>query len=394
MTAKPPLVVQLITHFAVGGATEVVISLARRMDQHRFTPLVLTGVTDPSERSLLDRSDVATLDVHEFTPLCRPIRPASDIRCYRQLVTWFRAHRPAIVHTHSTKAGIIGRFAAAKAGVPVIVHTTHGWGHHSLMSPPMRAAIVTLERRAARVTDALVVVSRSNRTKGLADHIGTERQYRVVYCAIDLERFGKPGANGREARRSLGIAPDAPVVGTVGRFCVEKAPHDFAETAALVHRKMPDVRFVFVGGGPLEDEFREDLRRLNLTDTVLAPGYRYDVPDLLHAFDVFFLPSLKEGLPLVIPQAMCAGVPVVATNVDGIPEVVADGDTGFLVEPRDHAAMAGIILELLHKPEMRAEIVEKARRHANANFNDRAMVRSYEAIYADCLAHSKGAPSS
>ena len=377
-------VVHLITHFALGGATEVVLSTCRYADSGTFDTAVLCGETSQSEQSLLEHAQEMGLPVHVIPSLRRSIAPLGELRAYRDLVTWLRAHPCDVVHTSGSKAGIVGRLAAAKAGVPVIVHTVHGWGHHEHMRPAVRHLYVALERLAARHTDRIITVSAANRAKGLADGIGDPEQYRVIYNGIDIDRYRNAAVDRAALRHDLGIPEDAPVVGTVSRLAPQKAPADFLRVAELVRSRVPAAHFVFVGGGPLDAEFEHELRQRGLKDVVHLLGYRHDVPALLQVFDVFLLTSLWEGLPLVIQQAMCAGLPTVATAVDGTPEVVIEGETGFLAAPHDCAHMADRVTQLLLEPQLRLRLGQAGLQRVYPAFSDRAMVRGIEAVYREC----------
>ena len=377
-------VLHLITHFAVGGATETVMTTCRHMDRERFETAILSGATPADEQSLRQQAVQSGLRVHELPGLGRSIRPGSDARAYRDLVRWLRNYGPDIVHTSSSKAGILGRLAAAQAGVPVILHTVFGWGHHDYMKPWTRRFYITLERRAARVTDRIITVSCANREKGLADNIGRPTQYQVIYNAIDIAKYRDVQVDSRSLRRALGIAEDAPVVGTVSRLAAQKCPDDFIQVAARVHARCPAARFLFVGGGPMQEKFEADIRRANLENVILNLGYRHDVPALLRVFDVFLLTSLWEGLPMVFPQAMCAERPIVATRVDGAPEAVFEGETGYLTAPRDVDALAERVLRLLEDGELRRKMGRAAWERVHPQFCDRAMVRHIEQVYLDC----------
>jgi glycosyltransferase involved in cell wall biosynthesis len=378
-------VLHLITHLAVGGAAETVMTTCQRMDEERFETALLSGITPSDEQSLRHQARQSGLKVYELPSLARAIRPGKDVRAYHDLTRWLRAYSPDIIHTSSSKAGIIGRLAAAKVGVPTIIHTVFGWGHHAYMKPWVRRFYIALERKAARVTTRLITVSCANREKGLADKIGTPQQYRVVYNAIDIAKYRDVIVDARALRNELGIAEDALVVGTVSRLAPQKCPEDFVEVAARVHARCPTARFVVVGGGPLHAEFEADVRRRNLQDVVLNLGYRHDVPALLRVFDVFLLTSLWEGLPMVFPQAMCARLPIVGTRVDGSPEAVFEGETGYLAEPRDVETLSDRVLRLLEDGTLRRRMGRAGFERVYPDFCDHEMVRRIEEVYLECV---------
>jgi len=379
-------VLHLITHFAVGGATENTLTTCRYADPQRFESAILSGITLDNERNLLRQAADSGVSIHELPSLGRSIRLPDEIRAYRDLIAWLRCSRQDILHTHGSKAGILGRLAAARAEVPGILHTVHGWGHNNHMHPLMRRFYIALERRAARVSNKIIVVAKANREKGLADRIGRPEQYVVIHSGIDIARYRDVAVDTASLRRSLGIPDGAPVVGTVSRLARQKAPEDFLKVAHLVHARCPTVKFVFIGGGPMRAEFEAGIRQYRLQDVVLNLGYRDDVPALLRVFDVFLLTSLWEGLPRVFPQAMCASLPIVATQVDGAPEAVIEGETGYLLAARDCEGMADRVLHLLSDRELRARMGQKGLERVYPAFCDREMVRQIEKVYLECLA--------
>jgi glycosyltransferase involved in cell wall biosynthesis len=379
-----------ITQLAVGGASENTITTCRYTDAERFESVILSGRIEATEDHLIDHAEVAGVPVRSLSSLRRPIRPHKDLPAFRDLRKFLRRERWDIIHTHGSKAGILGRLAAAQVSVPVIIHTAHGWGHHNHMGSGMRALIIALERRAARVTHKLIAVSQSTLERGLQDGIGRREQYVVIHSGIDLAAYRDVSADKRSVREKLCIPPDAPVIGTVSRLSAQKAPQDFLKVASLVHARCPQARFVYVGGGPLEPEFQAGIQSLGLQKVVHDLGYRYDVPELLRAFDVFLLTSLWEGLPRVFAQSMCASLPIVATRVDGAPEAVEHGQTGYLVEPRDCEGMARHIGELIGDPEKRQRMGSRGLERVHPLFCDRHMVKQIEEVYLECWQKQRG----
>ena len=321
----PLKVLHLITHFAVGGATEPTITTCQYLDPMRFQAMILSGVTDAGQQTMLPQAEAAGVTVEILPSLHRSIRPGPDRRAYRDLVAWMRNGGWDIIHTHGSKAGVLGRLAAREVGVPVIIHNVHGWGHHGHMHPLLRRLYVLAERRAARVTDRFILDATANRDKGLADGIGRRDQYVTVYNGIDIGRFRDIASDAGALREALGIPRDAPVVGTVGRLAPQKAPDDFVRMAAAIHAQRPETHFVFVGGGPLQEQTEAQIQDAGLEAVMHLLGYRNDVPELLRVFDIFALTSLWEGLPRVFAQAMCASLPIVATHVDGAAEAIREG---------------------------------------------------------------------
>lgn len=384
-------VLHLITHFAVGGATEPTITACRDLDPALFEAVILTGETDSDQQTMLPEAEQAGISVHVLPSLRRPIRPWADRRAFKDLVAWMRGGQWDIVHTHGSKAGFLGRLAAARASVPVIIHNAHGWGHNGHMHPLARRLFIQAERRAARVTDRFIVDATANRDKGLADGIGRAEQYITIYNGIDIARFRDVAADPEALRAALGIPAEAPVVGTVGRLAAQKAPEDFVRMAARIHAQRPDAHFVYVGGGPLQARVEAQVEAAGLKPVMHLLGYRNDVPELLRVFDVFALTSLWEGLPRVFAQAMCAGLPIVATRVDGAAEAIEEGVNGFLVEPGQPQAQAERVLRLLSDSALRRAVGQNGLEQVDPKFNEREMVRRIEAVYLECTQEKRGA---
>lgn len=390
-TQAPPLkVLHVITHLALGGATKNVLALCRLSDPARVRPAVLCGATSTKEATLDGTEDSLGITVHTLPSLRQPIQPVADGLAYRDLIAWLRREAWDVVHTHGSKAGILGRLAASAAGVPVIVHTVHGWGHHERQRRLARGLYVALERRAARVSDRLIVVAGVNREQGLADGIGTPGQYATIRGGIDISRFRDISVDRRAVRASLGIPEKAPVVGTVSRLAKQKAPGDFVRMAASIHALWPDAHFVFVGGGPLEEEIGAQVRAAGLETVVHLLGYRDDIPQLLRAFDVFVLNSLWEGLPAVFAQAMCARLPVVATDVGGAREAVLEDENGLLVPAGDPDSQAAAVMRLLGDPPRRRAMGRRGLEIVDPLFSERDMTRRVEALYWECMAAKRG----
>jgi glycosyltransferase involved in cell wall biosynthesis len=324
---------------------------AALLDPERYAVDVVSGPQTGPEGSLIGEVRQRGIPLTILPDLVREISPLHDLKALFKLARLARRNRCDIIHTHSSKAGILGRWAGWMAGVPIIVHTVHGWGHTDRQRPFVRSIYIVLEKLTQRITDRLVVVSPRNTEKGLADGIATPDKYVTIRSGIELDRFLRPSRSRAETRAELGIPPDVPVMGTVARLSLQKAPLDFVAAAAIVADAIPQAHFVFVGDGPLRDQTEAAIEEAGLTTRFHLTGLRRDVPELLTTFDVFALSSLWEGLPRVLPQAMAAGLPMVATAIDGNAEAVSDGVNGRLVPPADPLALARAVIALLRDPD-------------------------------------------
>ena len=374
--------VHVITRLELGGAQQNTLFCVRHHDRERFEVALVAGrggMLDGEAQRIPDAS------VRIVPYLGHPISPWSDLQALFRLRAFFRSRRVDVVHTHSSKAGILGRLAAFLAGVPVVVHTAHGWSFNPTQSAGRRRTFVALERLAAGVSQRLITVSEQNRADGLALGIGQPAQYRLVRSGIEAGEFRRPAANREAVREALGIAPNQILVGTLACLKPQKAPLDFVRAAAAAHARESRLRFVIAGDGELRGEVEGLIAELGLRGIVQTLGWRRDVGDLLHAMDEFLLTSRFEGLPRAVLQALAAGVPVIATAVDGIPEVIRHRDTGILVPPGDVEAMAQAVLDLASDSVLRKRCRVQGRKIVDREFDIRRMVRDLERIYIDLL---------
>ncbi|MGH9049115.1 MAG: glycosyltransferase family 4 protein [Acidimicrobiia bacterium] len=373
-------VCHVITRLIVGGAQEAALLACAHVDRRRFASTLAAGRQTGAEGDLRPRAVDLGVPTVVIPTLVRQVAPARDRRAAYALRRLFREHAFDVVHTHSSKAGFLSRWAARRERVPMIVHTVHGWSFHDHMPRLLRAAYVRLERRAALWCDHIVTVSESDRDKGLAAGIGSPEQYVTIREVNDLAPYDAHAGERDEARRRLQLPVDSRVVGTVGRFTEQKDPVTWIRAAALLARQRADISFVMVGDGPLRAETEKAAASLGLADRLVTTGLRDDVPALLPALDVFLLTSRWEGAPLVIPQAMASGVPVVASAVDGNREIVRDRANGLLVPADAPDAAASAVGELLGDGALHAQLAAAGRRTTH-EFSLGETIPRLEALY-------------
>jgi glycosyltransferase involved in cell wall biosynthesis len=365
----------------VGGAQETVLLAAALADRSRFDPVVVTGPQTGPEGSLHEQLAERGVEVVVLPELVREISPLVEVRAVGALARVLRHLRPDVVHTNSSKAGIVGRLAARRTAVPRVLHTVHGWPFHGHQSAAASAAWRTLERRAAPLAERIVVVADADRAKGLAAGVGRPEQYVTVRSGLELAAYGPDPAVRTQVRAELGIAQDAPVIGAVNRLSPQKDPLSLLRAAAVPLREHPSARLLLVGDGPLRQEVLHLARLLGVDDQLVAVGLRRDVERLLTAFDVFVSASLWEGLPRTVLQAMATGVPVVATATDGVVDVVDDGRTGLLVPAGRPDDLGSALRKVLEDPEGAAQRAAAAAVRL-PEFDAKVMVRRLERLYA------------
>jgi len=378
-------VLHIITRLIVGGAQENTMYTADLLDRSRYKVEIISGPQTGSEGSLIEEVRARDIPLELIPELVREIDPVSDCIALLKLYKTIRKNKYSIVHTHSSKAGILGRLAAWLAGTPIIIHTVHGWSFHDHMSPLIRKIYIYLERFIAHFTDVLIVVTNRDINKGILNKIGRQEKYLLIRSAIPMDEFQRVDTDRSAIRVEFNIPEHAPVLGNVGRFSAQKNPLDWIKVAGLVKTAVPDCHFLLVGDGPLRADVENHIRNLGLQDCIMLTGLRRDVPRLMSAMDVFLLTSLWEGLPRVIPQAMLNGLPVIVTGVDGSNEAIEDGVTGFVCDPGDINSLADRCIELLKYPDRRSAMSSHASEFAKREFDLNNMINKIENIYSEKL---------
>jgi glycosyltransferase involved in cell wall biosynthesis len=297
----------------------------------------------------------------------------------------FRRERPQIVHTHTSKAGIIGRWAAKLAGVPLVFHTAHGFGFNDFQRPAVRKFYIALERLTSKITTKLFLVSYANADK--AEECGMVRRgdWILARDSIAVERFLQPRPR-RKMLRKWNVPEDRVVIGMVACFKPQKSPEDFVEVAARVVDQTKQAHFVMAGDGELRASVEERIRQRGIGDHITVLGWQNeeDMPEIYRNLDIVVLTSLWEGLPCVFSEAMACELPIVATNVDGAREAIVDGENGFLYRPHDIAGMAQAVLKLIADADLRRRMGESGRQRV-MEFDIRTSVDTVESTYQECL---------
>jgi len=359
--AGGPLRAAVVITRLEGGAGVLALRGAKAMAPEVVEPTIVTG---SGSRRLLGEAAAAGIEVVVEPLLREVIAPRSDLMAVRRLGALFRERNFDVVHTHCAKAGAVGRLAARRAATPRIVHTFHGLPFHEFQGLPRRRAYVAIERRLGRITDVALCVGAAVAAEAVRRELVAPERIRTIGVAVDGPDRARASMSARQpdarrrARAALGLPDDAAVVGAVGRLTYQKAPEDFV--AAIRELDRPGVIGVWVGGGELAESVARRAGALQNARVILA-GERTDVLDVLPAFDVFALPSRYEGLPTAIVEAMICGVPVVASAVNAVSELVVPGETGLLVPPQRPGLLAAAVRYLLDSPAVAARMAQAAR---------------------------------
>ena len=380
-------VTHVITRLIVGGAQEntiaSVLGLHRRF--HVDVSLISGPTAGPEgtlEPTLADMPNRLTI----VPTLVRPIQPWKDWLAWRRLIALFRKSRPDVVHTHSGKAGILGRLAARRAGVPVVVHTIHGPSFGPFQGRVANAIFLTAERVAAPATTHFVVVANAMTRQYLAVGIGTPAQYTRIFSGFDLQPF-LTARNDLSLRARYRIEPGDVVIGKIARLFELKGHDALLAAAPAIVAQCPAAKFLLVGGGPWQDRLQERARAIGLADNFVFTGLvpPAEIPALIGMMDVLVHLSEREGLPRALPQALAAGKPVVAFDRDGAGEVCIDGETGFLVEPGNLTQFTERVVQLSRDPALRARLGRRGRSLVKECFGVDKMVEDLYRLYQRLL---------
>lgn len=365
----------VITKLELGGAQKFTLMALERLPRSRYQ----VGLVSGPEGLLREKAEsIPAMDRYWISTLVREVRPWKDFRALLDMYRLFRREKPDIVHTHSSKAGILGRWAAWLARVPNIFHTSHGFGFNDYQGHAARTFYVWLERLTNRITTHPVVVSRANAARAEALGIMKPGRWTLCRAGIPLSDFM---AVERAVKRSWGIPADRTVVGMVACLKPQKSPLDFVEVAAAVLAQRPDVHFLLAGDGVLRPSVEARIRDLGIGDRVTLLGWQSDMPEVYRNLDIFLLTSLWEGQPCVFAEAMASGLPIVATAADGALEAVEDGVTGFVCPPRDIRALADAVVRLVADPELRGLMGQRARARVG-EFDIDSSVTVLESLYS------------
>jgi glycosyltransferase involved in cell wall biosynthesis len=319
--------------------------------------------------------------------LRRNINPLHDTLAFLQLLRSFRRLRPDIVHTHSSKAGVLGRIAARAARVPVVVHTVEGLPFHRYSPPLQHAVYVRAERLAARYCDHITCVAQAMANQLLDAGVGSPDMMSIIYSGMDVDAYLEAGALREAVRERYGIGPDEVVIGKIARLFPLKGHRFLLEAAPRILQGCPEARFLLVGNGILRNDLEQQAERAGVRDRVTFTGLvpPEQIPGLVSAMDVVAHASLREGLARVLVQGLLCEKPVVTFALDGAPEVIIPGETGYLVEPESVQGLAEAVLRAIRDPEQAHRMAREGRRRFANRFRVETMVSDTESLYRRLL---------
>ena len=386
---RPVRCIHVITRLILGGAQENTLFTVEGLDRNdRYRTTLVTGPAIGPEGDLITRARENRVDLVVLDSLRREICPSRDLKALRELTRYFEREQPDIVHTHSSKAGILGRMAAKRAGAPVIVHTIHGPPFHPQQNAFSNMLFQWLERRAARYTSRIVSVADAMTRAFVEARVAKPEQFVTIHSGMEVEPFLRENGARHRVRGEFGIADDEIVIGKIARLFHLKGHDDVLRAFARIAGRFPRARLLFVGNGVLREDLMAMAQDLGIRDRLtlagLVPPQR--IPDMIKTMDLLVHASLREGLARVLPQALLSGCPVISYDVDGAREVVRNEETGFLVPPRSIDALSDAMARALSDPEAAKRMAQKGRDLFTEQFRTETMVRRIVEVYEEELA--------
>jgi len=377
-------IVHIITRLIVGGAQENTLLSCEGQHDAGHDVTLITGPAIGPEGSLMTRATEYGYKVETIDVMRRSILPFKDYLTYRRLIHRLRELKPDVVHTHSSKAGIIGRWAAHRAKVPKIVHTIHGLAFTTSTHPLVNSFYKWTERRSAPITHKIVSVADAMTRVSLENRIGKPEQYVTIHSGMNLEPFLNTPVARYAMRRELGLYESDVAVGTIARLFHLKGHDDLIALAPKLCAQFPRLKFVWIGDGILRADFEKRIEAMNLKDRFIFTGLVAPtrIPELVNALDIVAHPSRREGLARAIPQGQLARCPVVCYDIDGNIEGLIDGQTGYAIKPFDVEAFGNALASLLSDDLKRKQMGEAGRAFASSIFDTRVMVRKLLDVYS------------
>jgi glycosyltransferase involved in cell wall biosynthesis len=382
-------ILHVITRLDRGGSAQNTLLTCLGLTE-RYELVLVHGVSAESkmtdwEKQIVQRgienAKEGGIRVVPLASLVRRIDPFQDLRAFFSLWRLMIREKPLIVHTHTSKPGILGRWAARMAKVPIIVHTPHGHVFYGHFGPLASRFFLVIERLTAPITDRMVALTERERNDYIAFSVCNPNRIVTIHSGVEIDQYMAVAVNTDEKRKSLGLDPKGLVVGTVGWLLPIKGPIYLLKAMERVWQSHPETKLVFVGKGQLEDKLRTEAFRIGVSEKVAFLGWRNDIPEIMKVLDIFVLPSLNEGMGRVLVEAMAAGRPIVASNVGGICDLIEHGQNGLLVQPGDVRGLAIAIKRLLANRQMMADM-GKAGRTMARRYSVEKMVEKTDALYA------------
>ena len=386
MFVEKKRILHIITRMVKGGAQENTLLTVVNLNKNRYQASLVTGPSIGPEGEIESKARQLGVDLTIIPELVREISPIKDAIALYKLYRFIKKGKYDIVHTHSSKAGILGRIAAKLAGVRIIVHTPHSHVFYGYYGRFVTQIFVWIERFAARFTDRIISLTPLETKEHLQFRVGSPSQFTVVYSGVELKPFLNVIINKEQKRQELGLNESDKVCIFVARLVPVKGHQYLISAMPKILESVPSAKLILVGDGELRDTLEKQSSLLGVKKNVIFTGLRDDIPELLAISDLFVLSSINEGMGKVLVEAMAVRLPVVATNVGGVSAVVVEGETGILVPPKDPKALSDAIIRLLNDTDMSNRMGEAGRKRVDPDFGVEAMIEKIENIYEELIA--------
>jgi glycosyltransferase involved in cell wall biosynthesis len=375
-------VIRVIARLNVGGPAIHVILLTGGLNKQRFESQLVSGQEAPQEGNMHHLAEEKNVEFTVISNLGRELNPLSDLTTLWQLYTLFRRENPDIVHTHTAKAGTVGRIAAVLAGVPVIVHTFHGHVLHGYFGSLKEAFFRAVEMVLATFTTKIIAVSESCRQDLIRYRVSLPEHIQTIHLGLELEKFR---AFSQETRLALRAEWDIPaqafLVGIIARMVPIKRHEDLFRAIALLLPEYPNTYFAVIGDGELRPALEQQAQDLHIAHRVVFTGFRNDTERIYQTLDLTVLTSANEGLPVMIIESLSSGTPVVATRVGGVPELIEEGETGFIVDAYNPESIAAGLIKAIENPEKTKGMGKKAQDATIQKFSSTRLITDIEHLY-------------
>ena len=378
--SKKIKLLHVITHLPIGGAQDNTLYTVELLNKDKYDISLSCNLNG----ELVSRAKkVKHLKLYDVPNLRREVSIINDIRAFLYLYKLIKKENFTIIHTHSSKAGFLGRVAAMLNKTPIVIHTIHGFAFHDYMNSFKKNIFIYLEKLSAKWTHGLVTVSNLNKKKVVDLGIAPIEKLKNIYSGIDLTLF--INEKNDQFRKELNLDSNHLLLGSVGRLSNQKDPITMIEAFCIVIKRFPNAHLTLVGDGELRDEILIKIDQLQLNGRVHLTGNKNDPWKIYHSLDLFIMSSIYEGLGRSITEALSCGVPVVCTSVEGVPEIVRDNKTGILVPPKDPGALANGIIKSLNDMDNARAMAEEGRKFVNENFDVKKMVDDIDKLYDTLL---------
>ena len=378
-------ILRIIARLNIGGPALHVIILNSELDLNSYNSQLVTGREAPAEGNMYELAEAKGVQPIVIDSLGREIFIKDDVRAFIRLIRLINIERPDIVHTHTAKAGAVGRIAAKLTGVPIIIHTFHGHIFHSYFGFFKSKFFLWLERLLAKFTNVIITVGEQQRREIIQYRVAEPEKVVSIPLGLDLKPFVNMEADPNELRLELSLPREILLVGIVARLVPIKNHLCFLESARLILNHCDNVRFLIIGDGELRTYLEQKSREFGLESRVIFMGFQHDLVKIYAGLDIVILSSFNEGLPVALIEAMAAGKPVISTNVGGVGDLILDGDNGLLVPSNDPTALAEAILYMLRHPEHRRIMGDAGRKKAYPQFDKNRLLNDIDKLYRNLI---------